>query len=333
VIHGSDVAPTIIDGNGTDRVFFIYPGASVILLQLTIQHGAPQPDSVGGGGIVNFGHLVMEGCVVTANVSPTSGGGITTTASSNLTINHSTISANRALTGGGLYAFGAAYVRNSLLSTNAADNGGGAYIEGVNGKLFAVNSTFSGNTANENGGGIANFANAFLYNVSIVNNDADHDRDEQGGVGGGVYASPTGAGPTRFLVTNALIANNTIFDAPIADNCNGALEDYGLNLMDDRLGCTVTSEPSLGFVDVASIGPLQDNGGPTPSHALLVGSAAIDSTLDVLGCVDEGGAPLPFDQRGAPRPAGLRCDVGAFEFGAEVPVDDRVFRDGFDGEP
>jgi hypothetical protein len=122
----------------------------------------------------------------------------------------------------------------------------------------------------------------------------------------------------------------TILDAPIPDNCNGALETYGLNLMDDRSGCTVTAESSLGFVSVNSIGPLQDNGGPTLTHALLAGSEAIDSTHDNLGCVDETGAPQEADQRGAPRPTGARCDVGAFEFGAVVPVDDLIFRDGFE---
>jgi hypothetical protein len=59
---------------------------------------------------------------------------------------------------------------------------------------------------------------------------------------------------------------------------------------------------------------LQDNGGPTWTQALLAGSEAIDTTLDVLGCVDETGALLTTDQRGAPRPMDARCDVGAVEY-------------------
>ncbi|HUF78353.1 MAG TPA: choice-of-anchor Q domain-containing protein [Thermoanaerobaculia bacterium] len=55
------------------------------------------------------------------------------------------------------------------------------------------------------------------------------------------------------------------------------------------------------------LGPLADNGGPTHTHALLVGSPAIDTTA--LGV-----AP-PEDQRGVPRPQGPRADIGAFELG------------------
>jgi hypothetical protein len=57
--------------------------------------------------------------------------------------------------------------------------------------------------------------------------------------------------------------------------------------------------------------PLQDNGGPTETHALRPGSPAIDA-----GSLD---CP-PTDQRGEARPVGA-CDIGAFELGAEeVPV-------------
>ena len=45
------------------------------------------------------------------------------------------------------------------------------------------------------------------------------------------------------------------------------------------------------------------------------------------GCIDQAGGSLPYDQRGAARVAGARCDVGAFEYGAVV---DRIFRNGFE---
>jgi hypothetical protein len=65
-----------------------------------------------------------------------------------------------------------------------------------------------------------------------------------------------------------------------------------------------------------NLGPLQDNGGPTMTHALLPGSVAIDQIPDA-DCVDADGQPLTTDQRGLPRPAGTtdpkKCDIGAFE--------------------
>ena len=62
------------------------------------------------------------------------------------------------------------------------------------------------------------------------------------------------------------------------------------------------------------LGPLQDNEGPTQTHALLPGSFAID-VIPEEECVDANGEPLTTDQRGQPRPetGGTICDVGAFE--------------------
>ncbi len=52
--------------------------------------------------------------------------------------------------------------------------------------------------------------------------------------------------------------------------------------------------------------PLADNGGPTQTHALLWGSPAIDAG-------DDASCPAT-DQRGAARPGGAHCDIGAFEY-------------------
>jgi hypothetical protein len=57
------------------------------------------------------------------------------------------------------------------------------------------------------------------------------------------------------------------------------------------------------------LGPLQNNGGPTQTHALLAGSPAIDAVTS--GC-----PPPPTDQRGVLRPQGAACDIGAYELGA-----------------
>ena len=61
-----------------------------------------------------------------------------------------------------------------------------------------------------------------------------------------------------------------------------------------------------------ALGPLADNGGPTPTHALSAASPAVNAgNPNVLG---SGGASCAAtDQRGIDRPSGLRCDIGAFE--------------------
>jgi hypothetical protein len=63
------------------------------------------------------------------------------------------------------------------------------------------------------------------------------------------------------------------------------------------------------------LGPLQNNGGPTQTQALLSGSPAIDAG-NPSGCTDGNGHLLKTDQRGMPRhdPEDTRgCDIGAYE--------------------
>lgn len=322
-ITGQGAGRTIIDANQIDRAFNIDRDQLVALSDIAIRNG----HWTHGAGILNSGVLTITHSVIEGN-SANFGGGIYNTDSGVLTVVGSILRLNHAnLSGGGMSVLGSTVIRDSSLYGNDASSGGGIDVEGGLGSfLYVVNSTISGNYANTDGGGIFSTLDAgtFIYNTTVVGNDADHDHDENGGIGGGVYASAT----SRFVVVNALIAGNSVGNTPIADNCNGALEAYGMNLLDEREGCTTTtSDSNLGFVSLSTIGPLQDNGGPTPTHALLTNSEAIDSTIDGLGCVDETGAQLTTEQRGAPRVAGARCDVGAFEFGSIL---DDIFADGFE---
>src|SRR5215216_5140616 len=69
------------------------------------------------------------------------------------------------------------------------------------------------------------------------------------------------------------------------------------------------------------LGPLQDNGGPTWTMALLPGSAAIDAGDNAV-CAQ---APGNLDQRSIGRPidgngdSNAICDIGAFEAPAYGP--------------
>jgi len=79
------------------------------------------------------------------------------------------------------------------------------------------------------------------------------------------------------------------------------------------------------------LGPLLDNGGPTETHALLVGSPAIN-VGDDTAVAGSGGVPL-YDQRGAPFDRIVsNIDIGAFELqtapSADFDVNGTV--DGFD---
>ncbi|MEO8671157.1 MAG: choice-of-anchor Q domain-containing protein [Tahibacter sp.] len=315
IIRGAGAANAVIDGDHLDRVLSVSQGSAAIS-SLTIRNGT----SLSGGGISNFGtSLTVTDCVIEGNQASEGGGVYSSNA---VSIVRSTIRSNIASKGGGLYLKGTSRLLASTVNNNGAGDGGGIYTTSQ--PLYLVNSTVSTNTANTNGGGIFSSGTSNLYNASIINNDADHDRDENGGIGGGVYvASGT------FGVSNTLIARNTILDAPIDDDCNGFMVAFGWNLFGETAGCAFggNGAASVGLVSMSSIGPLQDNGGPTWTHALLAGSQAIDSTSDAVGCYDQNIARLRIDQRGAARPAGSRCDVGAFEYGAVFEI---LFQDGFD---
>ena len=87
-----------------------------------------------------------------------------------------------------------------------------------------------------------------------------------------------------------------------ADSCYnsaGTVNDLGFNLVSDgTCGFPWRGDLRLSFLD--------DFGGDTLTHALLVGSPAIDA-------IPPESCDLDIDQRGYARPAGTNCDIGAFE--------------------
>ncbi len=348
-ILGAGSANTVIDGNQMDGVMTISAGRSAGIANLTVRNGLRQSGVVGGGAILNHGSMVILDCLVGDSSTNGAGGAIysdsllnvvgstifSSTAQGNgggiyssgtLVVSGSTITGNIAIfnfaQGGGLYLSGPAKIRNSTISLNLASNGGGLLTVD---ELTMVNSTISKNLSNTSGGGLLNFGHTFLYSTTIVGNYADFDGDSSGS-GGGVFADITGG--HRLVAVNTLISSNTMRTSTLFNDCGGVLEVYGFNRIGEPSGCTYAGNgaPAVGAVTRSTVGPLADNGGPTPTHALFVGSQAIDSTTP-QGCIDDTGALLTTDQRGAARVAGARCDVGAFEYSAVI---DRIFKTGFE---
>ena len=216
------------------------------------------------------------------------GGGIFRDAAP-LTVTDCIISGN---TGGGIYTEGGAgnslTVIGSTISGNKAGAGGGIFVS--NGGLTVINSTISGNT----GGGIVNS----LGIVSVTNSTISGNTGA--GIDGGVGAS----------LKSAIVAN-TIGGV----NCLNAVTSLGYNLSDDGT-CGFGATGDLNNTP-AGLDPngLQNNGGPTPTIALLLSSPAVNA-IPISACTDQSvPTPLPVttDQRGVLRPQGPGCDVGAFE--------------------
>jgi hypothetical protein len=229
---------------------------------------------------------------------------------------------NRATAGGAVFYDGPGVtIENSTLSANSATGGSGGAIQGrsfatTNGAATVINSTITGNSTTEFGGGVDLIENATITvnSSTIVGNTANSDNNAVGS-GGGIRNNSSG-GPPAFSVANTLLAGNAVGTSPPAANqCNGAFvsSDYNLSETDD-LGCTGFNGPHDVILNAnPMLGTPGDNGGPTPTIALLTGSAAIG-----IGNPATPGGAFPAcpatDQRGLSRggAAGV-CDIGAFE--------------------
>jgi hypothetical protein len=305
-LQGERAASTIVQaatsGTAWDRVFTIPSGVTVTLQNLTIRYGRRIPAYDSGGGLLNQGTLTLTHSTVSSN-SATYGGGLAN--SGQLTLTHSTVSSNSAINaGGGLSNTGILTLTYSTVSDNYMDYGsGGGLSNGSTGILTLTHSTVSGNAAYE-GGGLYNYSGQLTLTHSTVSGNAAYGDGIEGGEGGGLYDYSG-----RVTLTSSIVAGN-----PYGRDCyfqyQASVTSTGYNLDSDG-SCQLTAATDRPRRD-PSLGPLQDNGGPTFTHALLPGSPAIDAIpWGTNGC----GTTLFSDQRWQARPqaAGGACDIGAYE--------------------
>lgn len=261
----------------------IETGASLTLINTIVENSTTFAD---GGAINNDGTLVIEQSIIRGNVSEGQAGAIFS--NGDLTINNSIIDSNNSGdNGGGIYNDfdGELRVYNSAVINNVADaaapeiiegGGGGILNQGV---LIVVNTTISGNRSasgtnqqgpGDGGGGILSRGVTRIINSTIVNNFAQ--------VGSGIYSETTEANTILF---NTIVGNNEgspdldgFFDPRSAYNLvtngngQGILDKVNFNIV----GGTGTELNNLRLGDLSA-----ENGGFTPTHALLEGSVAIDN--------------------------------------------------------
>jgi hypothetical protein len=212
-----------------------------------------------------------------------------------LTMDRSEVVGNHSGTeGGGIIGYNltnAAITDTTVSGNSSTASGGGLYLWGLGmGAVLQMNNvTVSGNRAGTTGGGIEAASGILhLNNVTLAQNTAAS--------AGGMHSA------AMVNLTNTVLSENS------GGNCGGAVASDGYNL-DDATSCAFAGPGDLSGVP-ANLGPLQDNGGTTFTHALLPGSPALETGNDST-C-------LPADQRGVSRPQGFHCDMGAFE--SETPA-------------
>ena len=293
-IIGTNKAQTIIDGSGADRVFHLI-GSTVRIAGLTIRNGfVPSGAQFGGGGIFNDGdsNLVLSSATITGNQSSTASGGLDNAGTAQ--VSNVLFTDNSGHQGGGLLNTGTLTINGATFYNNTSTLTGGGLDN--NDSATITNVTFSGNTSPGGGGMFNDGVNVYLINVTFANNGTALKNN----------------GTIRFI--NTIVAYSTA-----GDNCegNGIFFSLGYNL-DSGAACGLDTPTDLQNTNPL-LGTLGNNEGPTPTHALLDGSPAIDTGSDA-------GCPAT-DQRGAYRPADgddedtiKTCDMGAFEYNGVFPT-------------
>lgn len=281
------------------------PGANFLTVQRSTAAGTPSFRVFD----IEFESVTISGLTIANGSEPNNEGGAIRNKGF-LTLNNVTISGNLAGIGGGIYNFDSdsqLTITNSTISGNTANTGGGIQNQGI---LTLTGSTISGNTASNGvGGGMRNNATAAITNCTISGNTATN----MAGIltGGGIAGN---AGATTTL-KNSIVANNT---APIAPDLF-EVTSQGYNFIGDNSssGFSATTGDQVGTGAAPKdpkLGPLQDNGGPTKTQALLAGSSAIDAGNSAGASSDQRGFARPVDDPGLVNASGGDgSDIGAFE--------------------
>jgi hypothetical protein len=257
-------------------------------------------EAVEGAGLHNGATLEVLRSTIIRNGHPslldetTQGGGLWN--SHTLVVYDSTIDANNAWLGGGLYNRDYARLQGSTFQYNDAPVGGAIYNIDLDGGAIAVvqvsNSTFWANGSDSDasfGGAIYSAeANLDLFFATFANNEAN-------------------TGSALRTLNGAITLGGTYIEGTCAKTGNAYSASY-----------SVSSTPTCSNViwfDFALplVGAPADNGGPTPTSAIL--SASLVDQIPVADCVDWNGLFTGSDQRGEQRadPPDPACDIGAFE--------------------
>ena len=276
-----------------------------------------------GAGIHNRGALTVRNSSISGNRTDAIGmaGGIWNDGT--LTVDNSVVSGNVAWIGGGIVNWGTATISRSTIADNEAEGafspdyylalGGGVFTGGT---TTIVNSTISGNQVKGYGGGISAYSGTLtLSHTTVTSNRANPvpwEEFDTAPIGGGISVETAaivrierslisgnqsqGKGPEVGIVpgtTPTILANNfNVFGASGKSDVQG-----------------FAPGPTDIVPAVATTGilmPLANNGGKGATHALAINSPALNAAPIDPKCP-------ATDQRGNPRPQGVKCDIGSFE--------------------
>ena len=336
------IRDSTLTGNGAGEGGGIYSHGGVAGLTMTGCLLSSNAAFGSGGGILSVcdssgtSTVSVASCTIAGNASAAEGGGgIFTFAESggtaNLSVTDTTISNNSSQFGGGGIAsrsvnsgIATLLISNSTLSRNSATYFGGGGIdnsvgEGSWSEADITQCTISGNSAGQ-GGGICNTEDGggeaimrVLSSTFNGNSATEGNEIYNGSLNGSLANLEIGA---TILDSGHPSANLT--------NSTGTVTSLGYNLSSDDGGGFLNQPTDITNTDPL-LGPLQDNGGPTFTHALLPGSPAIDKGFNFSGSTNDQrgvGFVRTIDDPGLTNaPGGDGTDIGAFEVQAVAVID------------
>lgn len=281
-----------------------------------------------GGGIYNVSNpdkitkLEVTHCIFERNTAQRDGGGIENISTGELNIQYCTFTGNEAKSttsaglGGGIsiiQSHGSIVVQNCILTDNFAGQGGGISLLN-NGTVKLLNNTIGANSAAYQGGGIS----IIQTTLTLLNNTLY----ENNSPSGGNIGNNTG----RLMIGNTILKKGSQGGNISSNPDYSTVISLGFNLSDDAVSGDNSQNPG-GLLNSAGdirntdplLNPLGNNGGPTQTYTLRVGSPAINAGDPYFT------PPPDTDQRGEgfPRVRAGRIDIGAFE-SAFSPIESKI---------
>jgi hypothetical protein len=317
-IQGPGANLLTIDAGNASRVLRTDAhGRAISIFGLTFTRGQLTVSEPEGGGIRNDSNLTLTACTVSACTlaadfgSDAKGGGIYNATGSLIQLVRCTLNGN-SVAGGASFHLGQPGSGNGGALFN--DQGAMASLQNctITGNLAAggpmVCGVFGCMAGSGSGAGIYNAGDLVMAACTISSNSATADL---GAASGGGISS---VGNSQ--ITNSIVAENT---GGVSPDAAGSFESNGFNLIgmsDGSAGFTAIGDQTgtIGAPLDPKLGPLQDNGGPTWSRALLPGSPAIDAGISANLSTDQRGAVRTHDFPDIPNPpGGDGTDIGSFE--------------------
>ncbi len=292
-VTGAGASTTVIDGNDAVGIFEVYAG-SLAVSGVTIQRGNSEKFDGFGGGIYAIIPLAVTDCIITRNWGGVGGGIASLHRPGPVSIVRTVVSDNDVYYYGGGLMIAAGTIRDSAFVGN-----------------FGGSTVIGGDDILTTGGGVLTILNSTiedeLFNLAYQNQQPPF----QNFPGTDIVLANVTVGSVRFRRDNGSGGSTTARNT-IIRTCATPLISQGYNLIQHN-GCTITGDTTGNLIGVdPMVGPVADNGGPTPTRQLFIGSPARDAA-NPAAPGSGGTACEATDQRGVARPVGARCDIGAIE--------------------